>query len=723
MTCRRGLAVCLWLVLLTAASGPLSGQVSARQTDALALLIRAHGVSGFETNVREVVKGLLPGWTTPRVDEVGNLLVTIGTGRPHLLVTAAIDEDGYIVSRILDEGYLRLQRVTGGVTNRLFDQYHYGQPVLVRTKTGRLVSGVIGSASQHLQRGREQATAIKGLDDLWVDVGAETRAGVATLGIQLLDPVALRDRVQILANDRVAGIAAQARAHALALVSLLRSLRQPSAVSGTLTIAWAAQGSFGERGFARLAQELDPDRVVVLSRCLAAKETDAKGAAGELGAGPLVPESGSQSVEKARQAGIAIQLVPPSALRVPNAWPAAKAQILGLPVRFMQTPVETVDLRDVESLSRLLQVVAGPSTREAVPTSVMPLPPAPPPQAQAADHELLRILRPLIETYGVSGHETPVRELVTRMLPKWAKPQVDERGNLTVSFGQGGRTLAFVAHMDELGYEVATILDDGTATLRNRGGMSDMGHEAHPMLVHTSGGPVPAVVAPRPNYLRAEQGRPRADEIGLYFGTATRSATEALGVARGDSVTVRKSLATLGPNRASARSIDDRNGVAALIAAINRLDPAKIPNTVTFAWVVGEEIGLVGSAFLAPRLRPAFVFAIDTFVSSDSPLDPQRLAHVPLGTGAVARAIDNSSITPPETVARIVEIARAHRIPISVGTTNGGNDGSSFTRYGAIVAPLSWPGRYSHSPVEVMDVRDLDALVQLIVALSSEPRF
>jgi putative aminopeptidase FrvX len=230
-------------------------------------------------------------------------------------------------------------------------------------------------------------------------------------------------------------------------------------------------------------------------------------------------------------------------------------------------------------------------------------------------------------------------------------------------------------------------------------------------------------VAPRPNYLRAEEGRPRPEEIALHFGTTTRAATEALGVAKGDSVTVRKSLATLGANRATARSLDDRNGVAALVAAINRIDPAKVPNTVTFSWVVGEEIGLVGSAFVAPRLRPVYVFAIDTFVSSDSPLDPQRLAHIPLGTGAVVRAVDSSSITPPETVARIVEIARARRIPIAFGTTNGGNDGSSFARYGAIVAPLSWPGRYSHSPVEVMDVRDLDALVQLIVAIASEPRF
>lgn len=144
----------------------------------------------------------------------------------------------------------------------------------------------------------------------------------------------------------------------------------------------------------------------------------------------------------------------------------------------------------------------------------------------------------------------------------------------------------------------------------------------------------------------------------------------------------------------------------------------KLQNRVTFAWVVGEETGLVGSGALATRQHPHYVFAVDTFVSSNSPVDSQRFANIPLGTGAVIRAMDNSVITPPTVVARIAEIARARKIPFTVGTTNGGNDGSSFTRYGSFVAPISWPGRYSHSAVEIADARDLGALVDLIVALS-----
>jgi putative aminopeptidase FrvX len=166
--------------------------------------------------------------------------------------------------------------------------------------------------------------------------------------------------------------------------------------------------------------------------------------------------------------------------------------------------------------------------------------------------------------------------------------------------------------------------------------------------------------------------------------------------------------------------MDDRCGVATLLAALQQIDPAKVPNRVTFAFDVGEETGLVGAGVLAQRMHPAAVFAIDTFVSSDSPVDPQRFALVPLGSGPVARVIDSSSITPSDAVARIVAVGKAHKITVTPSVTSGGTDGSQFSRYGSIVAPLSWPGRYSHSPVEVMDLRDLEQLVTLVVALTRE---
>jgi putative aminopeptidase len=710
-----------WAVVCVVLGANLAvrGQEPPPSSADLVRLIEAQGIAGFETDVRDLLVKALPPWTSSRVDEIGNLIVTIGQGQPHVLVTTSMDEDGFIVSGITDDGYLRLQRVTTGATHRLFDQFHYGQPVLVRTTRGTFVPAVTGAASTHLLRGTQQPTGARGLEDLWVDVGAERRADAEKLGIQLLNPVSLRERAQALAGERVAGVAAQARAGTLALLRLLTSLDRARPFPGTLTIAWTAQGAFGERGMARLGQEVNPDRAIVVARTPVSKETDARGAIGRLGGGPIVGESDPGVIDQARRSSIPFQALP--SLKVPSAWSGKSVQVFALPVMFAQSPVETVDLDDVAALTRLIRVVAGlPETGSRASQVLSALPQAKPAvrATVAMEAPLFKMLRPLVEAYGVSGKEARVRELVAGQLPGWAKPQVDERGNLMVSFGQGGKQLLFVAHTDEIGYELTGILEDGTATVRKRGGFFDALLEAHPVLVHTGKGVVRAVVAPRANYLRSAEWQPKPDELSLYFGTATHQETEALGVAIGDTATVRKTFVPLAGTRATARSIDDRAGCAALLAALGRIDPAKVQNRVTFAWVVEEETGLLGAGFLAGRLHPEYAFAVDTFVSSDSPLDSRRMAYIPLGSGAVLRAIDNSSITPPEVVARVADVARTDRIRIFVGTTGGGNDASMFSRYGASVAPLSWPGRYSHSPVEVIDGRDLDALAGLIVALA-----
>src|SRR4030067_374326 len=99
--------------------------------------------------------------------------------------------------------------------------------------------------------------------------------------------------------------------------------------------------------------------------------------------------------------------------------------------------------------------------------------------------------------------------------------------------------------------------------------------------------------------------------------------------------------------RDTTRAGDDRAGCAALLAAALRLKPDAIKGkTVTFAWDVQEEIGLFGASELAKTLKPDYVFAIDTFVSADSPLESKRLAFLPVGKGAVLPAVDSCNVTP-----------------------------------------------------------------------------
>lgn len=693
---------------------------SASSADRLMRLVRVAGVSGFEGEIREEIKSQLPAWAHTQTDEIGNLIVTVGSGNPRTLVAAPLDEDGHVVSGITDGGYLRVHRVTTGASNRLFDQLYYGQPVVITNRRGEKIPAVTATLSTHLQRGAAQGETerIRTLDDLWVDLGAQSKEEVERLGIRNLDPVTLRERGQYLTNNRLAGAAMQSRAATFALLELLRASDPASADS--IVFVWTAQSQFQARGLSRIAQLIKPDRVLLLGRTVMtpANSIDARGSAGQFGAGPLVAAN-SELKALADQNQIPAQTIPDSHLQIrpPIDWQGVKIHTLSLPVLFAQTPVETIDLRDVESMIGLVRVFTGlkASANASIGASSTRVVADDKPATDAFD-----ILRELIEVYGVSGHEEPVRETIKRLLPVWASAQTDAKGNLSVTFGKGGKEILFVAHMDEVGYEITSIREDGTAAIRKRGGFFDSIYEAHPAIVHTARGPVNAVVAPRPNYFQADRFQPVQGTIYVYFGADSKQQTESLGVKAGDSVTVRKEFSRLASTRATGRSMDDRVGSAALIAAMRGIDPDRLNNRVTFAWVVEEEVGLNGAGFMAERFHPPFVFAVDTFVSSDSPVDPQRMAYARLGGGAISRAMDNSSITPAEMVDRIAMIARKRNIPLYIGTTGGGNDGSMFTRFGSINLPLSWPGRYSHSPVEVMDRRDLESLIQLIIALAQE---
>ena len=146
---------------------------------------------------------------------------------------------------------------------------------------------------------------------------------------------------------------------------------------------------------------------------------------------------------------------------------------------------------------------------------------------------------------------------------------------------------------------------------------------------------------------------------------------------------------------------------------------------LTFVWSTEEEVGLKGAAAFAEQAakdgrEPDFVFAIDTFVSADSPLESKRFGDAEIGKRFVVRAVDNSNVVPLPYVDRVVELAKENGIAAQYGVTGGGNDGSVFTRYGAVDVALGWPLRYSHSPGEVIDTRDLDALGKIVEVLAKK---
>ncbi|HEX5575131.1 MAG TPA: M20/M25/M40 family metallo-hydrolase [Gemmatimonadales bacterium] len=331
--------------------------------------------------------------------------------------------------------------------------------------------------------------------------------------------------------------------------------------------------------------------------------------------------------------------------------------------------------------------------------------------------EVGQVLAQLVESYGVSGMEAPVRATVERLLPPRLRRVTDTAGNLWVSLGQGDPVVVFIAHLDEIGFRVTAIQPDGSLELAPVGGLFPSLWEAKPALVHTGNGIVPGVFMPRDSAAFQSPSH-SPPELRADVGTRTRDATAALGIRVGSTLTMPKQFVRLAGTRATARSFDDRVGSTAQLLALRRLNPARLRHRVIFVWSVREEIGLEGAQAVANALglRTARVHAVDTFVSADSPLELGNFGVAPLGRGAVARALDNSSVTPPAYVDTLVDLARHRRIALQVGTTNGGNDGSVFGEYGVPDVPIGWPLRYSHSPAETIDLSDVESLAQIIQA-------
>ncbi len=732
-------ARCVLVMLATGLALPAAAQ-SLRED--LAALVETPAVTGYEQALAEKIRerARAAGYALEQ-DNLGTLYVTIGSGAPHRLVVAPVDEPGYIVSHITDDGYLRVQRLPQSGVHPLFEQLHAAQPVVVHTREGRWVSGVIAGLSTHLQGGRRNPPRVSHPDEVYVDIGAASAEDVRRAGVRLLDPISLERQLLEMGFGKVTAPYVGDRFGAAALLELLRRLDR-ARLRGTLTVAFLAQQWTNSRGLDRLTQHVRADEVVYVGRLR--PRAAGTGAGLEPGAGVLLAVERSEAELSGLAGEIAalaethkIPLRPVPAASLPRAsytgGPELPARIvhLAIPTAWPLTPAEVLDVGDAEHLTHLLtayalgEVKAGPTGTIRPGAGERFVRPARAPS-------MANLLRWLVETYGVSGHEGPVRERIAELLPPWAKPETDDAGNLILHIGNsptGSRVprIAFVAHMDEIGYVVESIAPDGRLVVRPRGGGILQFFAGHALLVHTAQGPRAAVMELPSGWEEPEFDWPRgpATVLRVDVGARTPEQVAELGIRIGDSLTVPKKYRPLFGTRANGRSFDDRVGSAALVAAAWELGPNLAGREVILAWVTEEEVGLRGAFALATRLAregraPDYVFAVDTFVSSDSPLEEKRFGYGEIGKGFVVRAVDNSNIVRRELVDRVVALAQQHGIPVQFGVTGGGNDGAAFLRYGTVNLPIGWPLRYSHAPGEVIDVRDAEALARIVAVLARE---
>jgi putative aminopeptidase FrvX len=623
-------------------------------------------------------------------DALGNLVLQLGSGSPRRLVACGLDHVGYAVTEITDDGYLRLHRIGNARTHPLWDQFHEAQQIRVLTSSGGSVPGVVAITNAHFARQHRADTLATDVDHFWVDVGAASRADVTRMGITLLDPV-VRDVPPWLYGDQVAAPDASGRTGCAAVASAARAT--PS--SGTTVFVLSTQRSYNWTGLAAATTRLPRFDVVTLV------------------APATLGSPGSNAVAEHRIA------VPADLARALHMDSVATISVRA---RFAGSTVESVTRADADALLAAVQRAAGASGSTPWLALAAPKPSAPIRDSLSTTADLLARLS---DVPAVPDHEWRMRDAVVAALPAWARARarVDGAGNVVVAFGPDRDTTVVVAHMDEVSYTVASIARDGVVTLTMRGGFMPSAWESVPALLHfdpaasgtTAPGSLPGIFVPRDTGTLRRPASSRA-----WFGMDS-AALVARGVRAGMGVTAYKRAERLGATRFTARALDDRAGSTALLLAIARIDPARVDHEIIFVWSTAEETGLVGATALAREIGTSVrhVYAIDTFVSSDTPLESPHFAYALLGHGAVLRGLDDGSVVIPAEQDRIETVARTNHIPLQLGATQGSSDAVPFITMGATGTGLSWPGRYSHSPAEVLDLRDLNALVRLVDGIAT----
>jgi len=559
--------------------------------------------------------------------------------------------------------------------------------------------------------------------------------------VDVLDPIVPQTNWMTIGKSGEAGLGALNHVDIGALTQLIQEMKSSKA-KGTTTIAFVTQQYTGGRGLNRILTETQPSEMIYVGRVRPEQSADGKvvseapkpGAGAVLGSPSTATEAGQKFVKElqaiAEKKQIRNVTVVAAAPRIGSYAKSAELPgrfvELGVPTLWPVTPAEYVSWQDANQAQRLLEAYLEVQP----PTSGV--------GGGIDGGSSQSVLQTLVVAYGVSRHEEAVRQVVLNRLDPRLRSKVttDAGGNLVLHLGDGKKDakaprIAIVAHMDEIGYEVKKIEDDGRLQVEVLGGGYTQYFLGHVVLVHKKDGSRIGGVLELPGgwekagFEWPMTSRSMDEPARVYVGTQSKKETEELGIAGGDFVTVPKEYRELLGTRANGRSFDDRVGCAALIRAANAIGPELPGRDVTFVWSTREEIGLEGAAAFAEQAAkegrsPDFVFAIDTFVSSDSPLESKRFADAKIGEGFVVRAVDNSNTAPREYVDRVVAMAREHSVPVQYGVTGGGNDGSVFVRYGSVDVAMGWPLRYAHSPAEVIDTKDVDALAKIVEVVARQ---
>jgi endoglucanase len=333
------------------------------------------------------------------------------------------------------------------------------------------------------------------------------------------------------------------------------------------------------------------------------------------------------------------------------------------------------------------------------------------------------LLDRLLRAGAPSGYEGPAAA-VWREAASFAELSTDGLGSSIAKIGDASPLLAVVGHIDEIGLIVTHIDEKGFLWFAPIGGWDPQILVGQRVEIRGRDGLVPGVVGRKPIHLLEADQRKKVVELkGLHIDVGAADREEAEGSIRvGDPVVIAAEPVAVMGERLVSRAMDNRLGAYVALESLRRCNEGDGPGGA-FAAVAGvqEEIGLFGARTAAFEVRPDIAVAVDVTHATDAPgVDEKELGSSPLGSGPV---IGRGSTLSPKVFELLVETAEAEGIEHSISASGRGTstdaDVLQISRSGIPTGVVSIPLRYMHSPVEMVDLRDVEATVKLFAAFAS----
>lgn len=344
--------------------------------------------------------------------------------------------------------------------------------------------------------------------------------------------------------------------------------------------------------------------------------------------------------------------------------------------------------------------------------------------------ELKEIFMRLIEVGSPSGFEEPMMlALKSELEPYVDEVHITPRGNVVgIQKGtdEGAPSVALVAHIDQVGFVVSNIDEKGFIRFRRIGGAVTRAIQGQHVRLLTEKGTVHGVVGIKPGHITSpEEARtvPPIEEMYIDIGAWSSDEAEAMGVRVGTPIVSDAGPVELANDLIASPAVDDRGGLTALVGTAEELKGVKIPSSVYYIGSVEEEMGLRGASVALFDLDIDMAVAVDTFPAGYQPDVNMRdlvyevgkgpAIHVGEGGWGNVRAVHHHRVRE-----WLVGAAEVDGIPYQSAFMHGGTDAKVMaqTRAGIPVATIGLPRRYSHSPVEVFALSDLENMVKILVA-------